>query len=66
MDVAGLIELKNSLYRPGYLKQVNRYCPKITLSDLLPYPAGVRAQAIRDVPDRSAGGQFRGGFACPL
>lgn len=42
-----LIELKNSLYRPGYLKQVNRYCPKITLSDLLPYPAGVRAQAVK-------------------
>ncbi|MBE9487446.1 MAG: L-2-hydroxyglutarate oxidase, partial [Chloroflexi bacterium] len=42
-----LLELKNSLYRPGYLKQVNRYCPKITLSDLLPYPAGVRAQAVK-------------------
>jgi len=42
-----LIELKNSLYRPGYLKQVNRYCPKVTLSDLLPYPAGVRAQAVK-------------------
>jgi len=42
-----LIELKNSIYRPGYLKQVNRYCPKVTLSDLLPYPAGVRAQAVK-------------------
>ncbi|MDX2494732.1 MAG: hypothetical protein QNK27_07200 [Desulfuromusa sp.] len=42
-----LIELKNSLYRPGYLKQVNRYCPKVTLSDPLPYPAGVRAQAVK-------------------
>ena len=42
-----LIELKNSLYRPGYLKQVNRYCPKVTLNDLLPYPAGVRAQAVK-------------------
>ncbi len=42
-----LIELKNSLYRPGYLKQVNRYCPEIILSDLLPYPAGVRAQAVK-------------------
>ena len=42
-----LIELKNSLYRPGYLKQVNRYCPKVTLSDLRPYPAGVRAQAVK-------------------
>ena len=42
-----LIELKNSLYRPGYLKQVNRYCPKVTLDDLRPYPAGVRAQAVK-------------------
>ena len=42
-----LVELKNSFYRPGYLKQVNRYCPKITLTDLLPYPAGVRAQAVK-------------------
>ncbi|WP_321366438.1 L-2-hydroxyglutarate oxidase [uncultured Desulfuromusa sp.] len=42
-----LIELKNSLYRPGYLKQVNRYCPKVALGDLRPYPAGVRAQAVK-------------------
>ncbi|MCK5826526.1 MAG: L-2-hydroxyglutarate oxidase [Desulfuromusa sp.] len=42
-----LVELKNSLYRPGYLKQVNRYCPQVTLNDLLPYPAGVRAQAVK-------------------
>lgn len=40
-------ELKNSLYRPGYLKLVNRYCPKIKEYDLLPYPAGVRAQAVK-------------------
>lgn len=49
--LATLIELKNSLYRPGYLKQVNRYCPEVNLSDLLPYPAGVRAQAVK--PDGS-------------
>ncbi len=42
-----LIELKNSLYRPGYLKLVNRYCPQVTLDDLRPYPAGVRAQAVK-------------------
>ena len=46
-----LIELKNSLYRPGYLKLVQRYCPAITLDDLHPYPSGVRAQAVR--PDGS-------------
>lgn len=48
---ATLNELKNSLYRPGYLKLVNRYCPKVELQDLLPYPSGVRAQAVR--PDGS-------------
>lgn len=42
-----LVELKNSLYRPGYLKLVNRYCPAVTLDDLKPYPAGVRAQAVK-------------------
>ena len=41
-----LQELKNSLYKPGYLKQVNKYCPSIQLPDLRPYPAGVRAQAV--------------------
>jgi len=41
-----LQELKNSLYKPGYLKQVQKYCPQLKLADLRPYPAGVRAQAI--------------------
>ncbi len=40
-------ELKNSLHRSGYLKLVNRYCPQIKLEDLRPYPAGVRAQAVK-------------------
>ena len=44
---ATLNELKNSLYRPGYLKLVKRYCPQVQLRDLLPYPSGVRAQAVR-------------------
>jgi len=43
---ATLLELKNSLYKPGYLKQVRKYCPQIGLRDLRPYPAGVRAQAV--------------------
>ncbi|MBD1401499.1 L-2-hydroxyglutarate oxidase [Pelovirga terrestris] len=42
-----LSELKNSLYRPGYLKLAQRYCPQIELKDLCPYPSGVRAQAVR-------------------
>ncbi len=42
-----LTELKNSLYRPGYLQLAQRYCPQIGLNDLCPYPSGVRAQAVR-------------------
>lgn len=42
----GLTELKNSLYKKGYLQQVRKYCPSLTLADLEPYPAGVRAQAV--------------------
>jgi L-2-hydroxyglutarate oxidase len=39
-------ELKNSFYRPGYLKEVRKYCPQVELTDLKPYPAGIRAQAV--------------------
>lgn len=42
----GLIETKNSWWKPGYLKLVNKYCPQIQLGDLEPYPAGIRAQAV--------------------
>lgn len=42
----GLVELKNSLFKGGYLKQVQKYCPSIRKSDLQPWPAGVRAQAV--------------------
>ncbi|WP_227367714.1 L-2-hydroxyglutarate oxidase [Halomonas sp. M20] len=42
----GLIEMKNSLYKKGYLAQVQKYCPSLILDDLQPYPAGVRAQAV--------------------
>ncbi|WP_433923864.1 L-2-hydroxyglutarate oxidase [Vreelandella sp. 21] len=42
----GLSEFKNSLYKKGYLQQVRKYCPSLTLADLEPYPAGVRAQAV--------------------
>ena len=43
---SGIGETVDSWYRPGYLKRVQKYCPGITLSDLTPYPAGVRAQAV--------------------
>ena len=42
----GLAELRDSVFRAGYLERVRKYCPSIRLSDLLPYPAGIRAQAI--------------------
>lgn len=44
----GLIETKNSLWKPGYLKLVQKYCPQLALSDLQPYPAGIRAQAVME------------------
>ncbi|WP_017430904.1 L-2-hydroxyglutarate oxidase [Vreelandella jeotgali] len=43
---SGLVEMKNSLHRKGYLALVQKYCPEITLEDLQPCPAGVRAQAV--------------------
>lgn len=42
----GLTETKNSWWKPGYLKLVNKYCPQLTTKDLQPYPAGIRAQAV--------------------
>lgn len=42
----GIGEMKNSFYKRGYLELVRKYCPDITIDDLQPYPAGVRAQAV--------------------
>ena len=42
----GIAETRDSLWKPGYLKRVQKYCPSIELNDLLPYPAGIRAQAV--------------------
>lgn len=42
----GLKEQKNAWWKRGYLREVQKYCPQITLADLQPYPAGVRAQAV--------------------
>lgn len=42
----GLAEMKDSLFKRGYLEQVRKYCPSLTLGDLGDYPAGVRAQAV--------------------
>ncbi|MEO9654936.1 L-2-hydroxyglutarate oxidase [Marinomonas sp.] len=42
----GVIETKNSWYKPGYLAQVRKYCDLVELEDLEDYPAGIRAQAV--------------------
>jgi L-2-hydroxyglutarate oxidase len=45
--LSGMGEFKDSLYKPGYLERVRKYCPVLTISELLPYPAGIRAQAVK-------------------
>jgi L-2-hydroxyglutarate oxidase len=42
----GVAEQRDSLSRTGYLRLVQRYCPELTVDDLLPEPAGIRAQAV--------------------
>ncbi len=42
----GVHELRNSLWKRGYLHACRKYCPSLTVADLLPYPAGIRAQAV--------------------
>lgn len=43
----GITEMRDSVFRAGYLRAVQKYCPEVTMADLRPYPAGIRAQAIR-------------------
>jgi len=42
----GLKETRNSWFKQGYLKEVQKYCDQINLDDLESYPAGIRAQAV--------------------
>lgn len=44
---SAMTELRNSLWKRGYLEQCRKYCPSLELSDLLPHEAGIRAQAIK-------------------
>jgi len=39
-------ELAGSLFKSAYLKECRKYCPCLESSDLLPYEAGIRAQAV--------------------
>jgi (S)-2-hydroxyglutarate dehydrogenase len=43
----GLKEIRNSLLKGSYLRECRKYTPSLTKADLLPYPAGIRAQAVR-------------------
>ncbi|MCC7024480.1 MAG: L-2-hydroxyglutarate oxidase [Thermomicrobiales bacterium] len=43
---SGMLEIANSLLKSRYLALCQRYCPELTLDDLTPYRAGVRAQAV--------------------
>ncbi|MDH3747437.1 MAG: L-2-hydroxyglutarate oxidase [Gammaproteobacteria bacterium] len=42
----GLMELKSAVWKPAYLRLVQKYCPAIALDDLQPHPVGVRATAV--------------------
>ncbi len=42
----GLRELRNAVFKSAYLREVQKYCPSLTLDDLEPYPVGVRAMAV--------------------
>jgi len=39
-------EVKNSMFKSAYLKECQKYCPSLSLEDLLPYRAGIRAQVV--------------------
>ncbi|WP_375567854.1 L-2-hydroxyglutarate oxidase [Ahrensia marina] len=43
---SGITEFRNSLSKQRYLKLCQKYAPGLTLDDLEPYPAGIRAQAV--------------------
>ena len=43
---AGVAEMRNSLWKQGYLAQCRKYCPGLSLADLERGMAGIRAQAV--------------------
>jgi len=38
--------MRDSLWKSGYLAACRKYCPTLTLGDLQPFEAGIRAQAV--------------------
>jgi L-2-hydroxyglutarate oxidase len=43
---SAMSEFRGSVLRGRYLKECRKYCPELSLHDLLPYRAGIRAQAV--------------------
>ena len=43
---SGVDEIRDSLSRQRYLDRCRKYCPDLTLDDLVPREAGIRAQAV--------------------
>ncbi|KJG17514.1 L-2-hydroxyglutarate oxidase [Photobacterium angustum] len=43
---SALTEFTQAVWKPSYLAKVQTYYPQLTLSDLQPYPCGIRAQAV--------------------
>lgn len=43
---SGVTEMRNSLFKQGYLQMCRKYCPELTPADLQPQEAGIRAQAV--------------------
>lgn len=39
-------EMRNSSFRSAYLAECQKYCPSLTINDLRPRAAGIRAQAV--------------------
>jgi L-2-hydroxyglutarate oxidase len=42
----GVRELRNSVWKTGYLRECQKYAPGLTADDLVPREAGIRAQAV--------------------
>lgn len=43
---SGIEEMRDSLSKASYLQKCRKYCPDLQLDDLLPWQAGIRAQAV--------------------
>ncbi|OYR11457.1 L-2-hydroxyglutarate oxidase [Brucella thiophenivorans] len=43
---SGIQEMRDSVFKSSYLEKCRKYCPSLQVDDLLPYRAGIRAQAV--------------------